>query len=421
VLTVDTPVPAVQSFYPYIDRRQHTLYKFQGHPSGVYITYKGYSYIYPGDTGIAYQTMPIDRDKAIALAMLIIERRAHKPFESWTDFNRFIDELAVSSNVFNDDRNFYLNPPSKSSFWGRLSPSDSTVLYNAIAGQAMADVVKANANPDLHLNEVNPDKPIFQLVDKTDLIRNSTEFCFIPTGVFEIESVGLVLRPQPQEGQAHDSLSVQNLLRGKRKIITEVKLYDIYRETTQRDFYMGNFRDFVTPPFPNATCETTTNHTLISGPESDVGPAPYENNFGYVTLGTIGGSSDNFDSYITECNPFILGITWTAQFPDEMYDYSGLNPANPGQPARVYPELQATMSLDGGNTWLSDTNNMMSKKNWWTWVFQYLSSDSFKYKVKFEIGGLDCLQSVLLDTPILDDFTIYYKDGKIEFLSWVLV
>jgi hypothetical protein len=155
-------------------------------------------------------------------------------------------------------------------------------LQTLYTSQTIADVIKANANPNLHLNEINPNASIWGWVDKTDLIRNSTEFCFIPTGVFEIESQGLVLRPK----EGFDSLTSSNIVKGRRKIIAEVKLYDIYRETTQQDFYRGDFGNYTTLTYP-----TNNMRPLESGPEPDQGLAPFENNYeGYVILSTQGGS-----------------------------------------------------------------------------------------------------------------------------------
>jgi hypothetical protein len=98
------------------------------------------------------------------------------------------------------------------------------------ASQALADVLKANFNPNLHLNEINPDENMFMRVDKTDLIVNSTEFCFTAMGHFEIESVGRVLR----EKIGTTASQFQTVASGKARVVTQ--LYDAYRETAQREF-----------------------------------------------------------------------------------------------------------------------------------------------------------------------------------------
>jgi hypothetical protein len=215
-----------------------------------------YAYLYPGEIGIIFKTQEIDDRLAKLLAEKIVQRRSCKPFSSWSDFNSFIDEL-VERGIIEDtrrDEDFNLFTDPSGLWWLYLAedPLQTKVikypsvylkaLYKRCASQAIGDVIKANANPNLHLNEINPDEALWQFVDKTDLIKNSTEFCFIPTGVFEIESQGLVLKPQRG---FFDALSAPiNSVRGRRKIITEVRLYQIYREAVQRDFYRGKFGNY---------------------------------------------------------------------------------------------------------------------------------------------------------------------------------
>ncbi|MBI4565555.1 MAG: hypothetical protein HY716_12745 [Planctomycetes bacterium] len=74
---------------------------------------------------------------------------------------------------------------------------DSTNAAGAPDAALVADL-KANFNPNGHLNETNPDANLYLRVDKTDLIVNSVEFTFLPTGVFQIESLGRVLKAEPK-------------------------------------------------------------------------------------------------------------------------------------------------------------------------------------------------------------------------------
>jgi hypothetical protein len=149
--------------------------------------------------GRVYRTIPLEGpgstqiyNNALIIADKIIERRSVKPFNSWKDFNSFIDALV--GEVLLDLRGVnYFNEPVG---WRSDARMASNQYIIKLTSQAIADVIKANANPNLHLNEINPDENLWQWVDKTDLIKNSTEFCFLPTGVFEIESQGLVLKPK---------------------------------------------------------------------------------------------------------------------------------------------------------------------------------------------------------------------------------
>ena len=130
----------------------------------------------------------------------------------------------------------------------------------------------ANFNPNLHRNELNPDRALFGLVDKTDLIVNSTEFCFTPMGVFEISSEGRIAGPAGKRVALH-------------RVSARVRLFDAIRETTQAQFYAGTVSERRPGP------ETNNNWSLETGPEPDNGPGPGENGIeGYVQLATVGGN-----------------------------------------------------------------------------------------------------------------------------------
>ncbi len=63
------------------------------------------------------------------------------------------------------------------------------------------------------------------LIDKTDLNRSTTEFSFDSNGVFEIESVGQIMR--------------KSEVLAERKVGAVVKVYDVWRESTQQQFVQG--------------------------------------------------------------------------------------------------------------------------------------------------------------------------------------
>src|SRR6185295_1640235 len=96
------------------------------------------------------------------------------PFGSWAQFNLFVDTL-VERGLLADLRAAF--------FWdydGAGNRLPGSPLQLRAASQAIGDVLKANFNPNLHLNELNPNRNLFAQVDKTDLIVHSTEFCFTP-------------------------------------------------------------------------------------------------------------------------------------------------------------------------------------------------------------------------------------------------
>lgn len=218
------------------------------------------------------------------------------PFRSWHQFNAFIDYLAKPKSeggaellmdprdgIYQDYETENVDPTG----YGKLVPSE----IQALAGhQAIADVIKANFNPNAHLNELNPDLNLFQYVDKTDLFIHSTEFTFVPTGYFEVEAIGRVLRPKdPKVG---DSLLGDNEIVSQAKVTAVYKLYDMYRETTHKQFYGGTLSE------QGGAWGTNSGYSLEIGPEPDNGVFPgtagaegdAENEYGgYIALPTNGG------------------------------------------------------------------------------------------------------------------------------------
>jgi hypothetical protein len=253
----------------------------------------------PGQIGKIYKTPPITPDLAEQIAERIIARR---PFYRWYDFNRFIDEL-----VWELDKDDVLIDNTDWIYDG----SWQSMVAKRYASLAIADVIKANFNPNLHLNELNPDANLWGWVDKTDLIKNSTEFCFLPTGYFEIESVGQILRTEWEPGRFHispyliipkDSFEHNNQIMGQRRLKVTVKLWDLYRQTTQKDFMQGTYSHSLEVPY-----RTNLNLACLSGPEPLNGHPPFDNTYeGYVCLSTIGGS-------MSKVQPWVKGKLYRTQ------------------------------------------------------------------------------------------------------------
>jgi hypothetical protein len=207
------------------------------------------------------------------------------PFRTWAQFNLFVDRL-VESGVIADDRPIYFDyaPVWTQGFFTdvvydvRLVPS---AVQSRGASTAAGDVLKANFNPNLHLNELNPDRNLYMRVDKTDLIVHSTEFCFLPMGRFEIESVGRVLWPQ---GGVDALTAPDNREVARSRVSAVVQLYEPGTQSTQAELYRGSFA-------ARATAPTTNNGRAVeTGPEPDNGPAPLECRWdGWVQLSSMGG------------------------------------------------------------------------------------------------------------------------------------
>ncbi len=251
------------------------------------------------------------------------------PFRSWAQFNLFVDALVLRGLIADRRTELYADLDEA----GRRVPASEIQLR--IASQAAGDVLKANFNPNLHLNEINPNRNLFTHVDKTDLIVHSTEFSFSPMGVFEVESTGRVLR---------DGESV-----ARARVVSVVRAYDAVRESSQRDFSRG------TLPERRGAPETNNNLGLETGPEPENGPAPSENGAeGYLQLPTVGG---NFTK--DETKP--PGERWTT-LSDPSF-YPGARTSPPGGP-HLGSAIHAHFQLDHAAHHHAGRNVATSPPNW---------------------------------------------------------
>jgi hypothetical protein len=214
------------------------------------------------------------------------------PFRSWAQFHAFVDGLVERGVIreWNATRQSLFRDYYQS---GSLKPAASWIQLR-MAAEAAGDVLKANFNPNLHLNEFNPDRNLYLHVDKTDLLVNSTEFSLYPTnGAYRIESLGRVLLP-PQRGD--DALTApNNQIVAEKKLVAVVSLWSAIRHTTQEDFYPA----LTSVPVRAGTVATNNDRQLEVGPEVDNGPLTSSGNGqyirydGYVRLATYGGYRHN--------------------------------------------------------------------------------------------------------------------------------
>ncbi len=157
-----------------------------------------------GWTPVMAETRAITAAQALAIADRILEYRSgtlardtrayHTPgaFDTWSEFYEFVDLYLL----------------------GRTATGIDT--------PEAAAVLKANFNPNTDLTAFNPNLVLWKPVDKGDLLAFTTEFTFRPTGIFEIESIGRVLRDERQVA-VHAIRSAQ-------------AIYRIHRLSTQQQF-----------------------------------------------------------------------------------------------------------------------------------------------------------------------------------------
>jgi len=143
---------------------------------------------------------PITDGQAMNVARQIGEERETRPFQTWEAFEEWCWEDLES--ISKDQRG----------------------------------VLMANANPNTRLNKFAPDatertagQSIDRPADKTDLTYHTTEFTLWDLGWFQVESLGRVL-------------DADHRLVACAKLLAVVKVYDIARHTTQRDFVMAAVR-----------------------------------------------------------------------------------------------------------------------------------------------------------------------------------
>jgi hypothetical protein len=217
------------------------------------------------------------------------------PFRNWAQFNAFVDYLVKVGLIVDNRPGLNMDYPEEVQDSAGYNDSMVESPYQKDnASKAVADAIKANFNPNCHLNELNPDENLYLRVDKTDLEVMSTEFTFLPTGYFEVESLGRVLRPK--DPNTKDCYFGDNDLVAQAKVTATYKLYDMYRETNQKQFYAGIL------PARTGSSVTNNNMSLEIGPEPDNGKLPGNFNGssfdpgdpdnewdGYLALPTIGG------------------------------------------------------------------------------------------------------------------------------------
>lgn len=137
-------------------------------------------------------------------------------------------------------------------------------VVDAVAGldDGQRAALKANANPNLVIAQLNPDESVHRGAGKADVGFATTELCFMTMGIYEIESLGLILDPD-------------DLIVARDTLLASVKIYDISRITTQREFERARGETLL---------ENTVTHPVAVAIR---GPAEASVLGGYVALGAF--------------------------------------------------------------------------------------------------------------------------------------
>ncbi len=142
--------------------------------------------------------------------------------------NNLVDGLV--NEIINQRRN---NMPFRS--W----PEFDDFLKKQVKDELQAELIYANANPNVHLNDRNPDSNLYRKIDKLDLQEYTTEFCLGPMGIFEIESLGRVVRKKTESDKNPTSLRKPtnvSYMASAAKIRYQVKIFEVRRHTMQKEW-----------------------------------------------------------------------------------------------------------------------------------------------------------------------------------------
>ncbi len=184
---------------------------------GWFFDRKQRTFVNPG----RYKETPlIDLSQAIRLADHVIAYRRKQPFTNWNQFERFIKGLESDTNF--DSK--YIIPGGLDTKLSFLS-------------EYQKQVVIANANPNTRMGDFNPDATydafFVDYISKDKLLYYTTEFTFSSMGYYEIESVGFVAK---KINPAVRSQVVPVEILTEYSLTYDVRLFEVYRHTNQRDF-----------------------------------------------------------------------------------------------------------------------------------------------------------------------------------------
>lgn len=173
------------------------------------------------------ETKPITKEQAVRLADHIIAYRRRQPFTNWNQFERFIMGLE-SADRFD----------SKYPVSGGLDPKLG-FLDDSVDKNFKRQVIFANVNPNTRMGDFNPDATygayFTNYVDKSKLLYHTNEFTFSSMGYYEIESLGFIVKRLDKRRVTSETVVPVDLL-AQYTLTYDVKLFEVYRHTSQRDF-----------------------------------------------------------------------------------------------------------------------------------------------------------------------------------------
>ncbi|MBI3096941.1 MAG: hypothetical protein HYY93_01650 [Planctomycetes bacterium] len=233
------------------------------------------------------------------------------PFRTYTEWYKFLDFLATQPG----------------------SPFDP----NPNRRLAQINILKANANPNSHINKFNFDEYMgarFGDVDKADLDTWSTEFSFRAHGYYEVDSVGRVLE---NKGTANSPALV---VVAEQKVSTLIHVYDLVKHSTQRQFLDRRLSTLNVQTYPE---QVNPSNNTAGDPQlwlTQYG-AEWDGYLGVATTDYGGGpplppSNYLYAHYTSSFGPNVFG---TAEEGRSLIDGTGLpNASTLGPQSELFPD-----------------------------------------------------------------------------------
>ncbi len=173
--------------------------------------------------------------QARSVADAIIAQREATPFKSWTEFENFM--VGRIGNAA-QEKLLVVN----------ADPNTRTAKFNPNLGAATRHNTPAYNRTTVQSNSYTADVDF--MIDKFDLNPGTTEFCFSSMGYYDIESIGRVM------GQDRSG-TIQVFAHAR--ILASVRVYDIWRHTTQQEFSSNQVTPIANPTvytYPEALWDT---------------------------------------------------------------------------------------------------------------------------------------------------------------------
>lgn len=151
---------------------------------------------------------PITKTEALEIASAIVKYRKeeNEPFETWNDFEQFIETKLVQNGIISKGKGYLMK--------AHFNPNTRLAKQNANRAGQWSWTVGTGGGP--------PGK-ILQKLDKSDFTYHTTEFSLYSTGFFEVRSLGRVT-------------GENKVVRASTTLKARIRPYRIARHTSQYQF-----------------------------------------------------------------------------------------------------------------------------------------------------------------------------------------